>query len=36
MLINFCASQFQPILQCSQMQLDGYHVENLMKDFLEK
>ncbi|CAF0866503.1 unnamed protein product [Rotaria sordida] len=33
MLINFCTSQFQPIFECPQMQLDGYHAENLAKDF---
>ncbi|CAF3433191.1 unnamed protein product [Rotaria socialis] len=33
MLINFCTVQFCPIFECSQMQLDGYHAENLAKDF---
>ncbi|CAF1420370.1 unnamed protein product [Rotaria sp. Silwood1] len=33
MLINFCTSQFEPIFECPQMQLDGYHAENLAKDF---
>jgi hypothetical protein len=36
MLVNFCTSQFQPILECSQMQLDGYHAQNLAKDFSQK
>jgi hypothetical protein len=36
MLVNFCTSQFQPIFECSQMQLEGYHAENLAKDFLQK
>ncbi|CAF1341314.1 unnamed protein product [Adineta steineri] len=33
MLVNFCTAQFQPILECSQMQLEGYHAQNLAKDF---
>ncbi|CAF0997611.1 unnamed protein product [Adineta ricciae] len=33
MLVNFCTAKFQPVFECSQMQLDGYHAENLAKDF---
>ncbi|UJR15336.1 hypothetical protein I4U23_002285 [Adineta vaga] len=33
MLVNFCTAQFQPLLECFQMQLDGYHAQNLAKNF---
>jgi hypothetical protein len=36
MLVNFCTTQFQPIFECSQMQLEGYQAENLAKDFSQK
>lgn len=36
MLVNFCTEIFQPKFHCSQMQLEGFHADNLAKDFARK